>query len=190
MKRKVLHIIGGMGRGGAPIFIINNLKYVDGTKLQFDFLCRKDNCAYDDIIKQHGGNIYIVPDFPRHLFSNFTQTLRFFREHASEYEALHVHANALFYILPLILGKIYGVKKIILHSHNTQSNVGVLQSLHYINRLFVNVLSNVHLACGQEAGKWMFSNRPFEVMMLKCLNIVSRVERRLEENLEYRKMLI
>ena len=23
MKRKVLHIIGGMGRGGAPIFIIN-----------------------------------------------------------------------------------------------------------------------------------------------------------------------
>ena len=164
MKRKVLHIIGGMGRGGAPIFIINNLKYVDGTKLQFDFLCRKDNCAYDDIIKQHGGNIYIVPDFPRHLFSNFTQTLRFFREHASEYEALHVHANALFYILPLILGKIYGVKKIILHSHNTQSNVGVLQSLHYINRLFVNVLSNVHLACGQEAGKWMFSNRPFEVI--------------------------
>ena len=51
MKKKVLHIIGGMGRGGAPIFIINNLKYVDDTKLQFDFLCRKDNCAYDEIVQ-------------------------------------------------------------------------------------------------------------------------------------------
>lgn len=146
------------------MIIVNNLKYVDDTKLQFDFLCRKDNCAYDDIIKQHGGNIYIVPDFPRHLFSNFTQTLRFFREHASEYEALHVHANALYYILPLILGKIYSIKKIILHSHNTQSNIGVLQPLHYINRLFVHALSNVHLACGQEAGKWMYCNKPFEVI--------------------------
>lgn len=92
MKKKVLHIIGGMGRGGAPIFIINNLKYVDDTKLQFDFLCRKDNCAYDDIIKQHGGNIYIVPDFPRHLFSNFTQTLRFL-------ENMHLNMRPCMYTL-------------------------------------------------------------------------------------------
>lgn len=164
MKKKVLHVIGGMGRGGAPIFIVNNLKYIDDAKLQFDFLCRKDNCAYNDIIRQHGGNIYVVPEFPRHFFSNFIQTLQFFRKHAFEYEALHVHANALYYILPLILGKIYGIKKIILHSHNTQSNVGVLRPLHYINRLFVDVLSNIHLACGQEAGKWMYCNRPFEVI--------------------------
>lgn len=68
MKKKVLHIIGGMGRGGAPVFIINNLKYVDDTKLQFDFLCRKDNCAYNDIIRQLGGKIYIVPDFPAPFF--------------------------------------------------------------------------------------------------------------------------
>lgn len=163
-RTKVLHVIGGMGRGGAPIFIINNLRYIDDTKIQFDFLCRKNNSAYNDIIKKHGGNIYVVPEFPRHLWSNFVQTCSFFKKHGKEYDVVHLHANALYYILPLILGKIYGIKKIILHSHNTQSNVGVLQPLHYFNRLFVDLLSNIHLACGKEAGKWMYSSRPFEVI--------------------------
>ena len=113
MKKKVLHVIGGMGRGGAPIFIINNLKQIDKSKLQFDFLCRKDNCAYNEVIQEHDGNVFVVPDFPRHLFSNFIQTFNFFKKHASEYEAIHVHANALYYILPLILGKIFCVKKLL-----------------------------------------------------------------------------
>lgn len=163
-KKKILHVIGGMGRGGAPIFIVNNLQHIDVQLLQFDFLCRKDNCSYYETIQAHGGNVIIVPPFPSRLFSNFIKTYKFFKEHASEYEAIHVHANALYYILPFIFGKWFGIKKLILHSHNTKSNIGIMTPLHYFNRLFVDKLANVHLACGQEAGRWMYQDRPFEVI--------------------------
>ena len=92
MKRKVLHIIGGMGWGGAPIFIINNLKYVDGTKLQFDFLCRKDNCAYDDIIKQHGVIFILFQTFRAIFF----QTLL---KHSGSLENMHLNMRPCMYML-------------------------------------------------------------------------------------------
>lgn len=116
---------------------------IDGQKVQFDFLVRKDNCAFNETIEKHGGHVFVVAGFPGHLIANYKQTLKFFQERGHEYEAVHVHANALYYILPLILGKRYGIKKLILHSHNTQSNVCLLQPLHYMNKLFVDKLANV-----------------------------------------------
>lgn len=164
MKTKVLHVIGGMGRGGAPSFIINNLLKIDSDKVQFDFLVRNNNCAFNDIIQAKGGRVYVVPSFPRHLLSNFSQTLKFFREHGKEYDVVHVHANALYYILPLLLAKIFNIPRVVLHSHNTMSNVPALRFLHYLNKLYVSSLANVFLACGEEAGRWMFGNRNFEVI--------------------------
>ena len=164
MKTKVLHVIGGMGRGGAPSFIINNLQVIDTNKVQFDFLVRNDNCAFTDIIESKGGRLFVVPSFPRHLFSNFIETLKVFRKYGKGYDVIHVHANALYYTLPLLLAKFYGVKKIILHSHNTQSNVSYLRFLHYINKKIVSRLANIFLACGEKAGHWMYGSKSFEVI--------------------------
>ncbi len=161
---KVLHVIGGMGRGGAPSFIINNLKKTDTNKIQFDFLVRKNNCVFTDVIEEKGGRVFEVPVFPKRMLGNYLETKAFFKEHANEYQAVHVHANALIYILPLILAKKYGIKKIILHSHNTQSNAGLGKPIHYFNRLFVSKLANVFLACGIDAGKWMYGNNAYEVI--------------------------
>ncbi len=161
---KVLHVIGGMGRGGAPSFIINNLKKIDTSKIQFDFLVRNNNCVFTDIIEDKGGHVFVVPAFPQHLLGNYKQTRAFFKEHANEYQAVHVHANALIYILPLILAKKHGIRKIILHSHNTQSNAGFGKYIHCFNRLFVSKLANVFLACGIDAGKWMYGDKKYEVI--------------------------
>ena len=140
MKTRVLHVIGGMGRGGAPSFVINNLLRMDSSKIQFDFLVRNNNCVFTDIIEKKGGRLFEVPSFPKHLISNYRETLNVFKKYGKEYDAIHVHANALYYILPLLLAKKWGIKKIILHSHNTQSNVGIMQPLHYLNKLFVTKL--------------------------------------------------
>lgn len=189
MKVKVLHVIGGMGRGGAPSFIINNLMKMDCSKIQFDFLVRNNNCVFTDIIESKGGRVFEVPAFPRYLVKNYKATVDFFAKHGAEYDVMHVHANALYYILPLLLAKKVGIKKIILHSHNTQSNVHFLQPLHYLNKIFVSQLANVFLACGKEAGKWMFGNQPFEVINNAvdttkfAFNDLSRSEIRTELNI-------
>lgn len=161
---KVLHVIGGMGRGGAPSFIINNLKKTDTSKIQFDFLVRNNNCVFTDYIEEKGGRVFEVPNFPRHLIANYKETKKVFLEHGQEYDVVHVHANALIYILPLLFAKKCGIKKIILHSHNTQSNIGLAKPLHLFNRMFVSKLANFFLACGKDAGKWMFGNKSYEVV--------------------------
>lgn len=164
MKIKILHVIGGMGRGGAPSFVINNLLKMDSNKIQFDFLVRNNNCVFTDLIEKKGGRVYEVPSFPKHLISNYRKTFIFFSRIGRNYDVVHVHANALYYILPLLLAKKYRIKKIILHSHNTRSNVSIIHPLHYLNKLFVSKFANIFLACGEEAGHWMFGNKPFEVI--------------------------
>ena len=164
MKTKVLHVLGGMGRGGAPSFIINNLLRLNPHEIQFDFLVRKDNCAFNDEIESRGGRIFVVSPFPKNIWKNYKETKKFFQKYGKEYDAIHIHANALYYILPFILAKKAGIKKIILHSHNTQSNVSFLQPIHYLNKFFVSYFANIFLACGKQAGKWMYNDKHFEVI--------------------------
>lgn len=183
MKTKVLHVLGGMGRGGAPSFVINNLLRLNPEEIQFDFLVRKDNCAFHDEIESRGGRIFIVAPFPKNIWKNYKETKRVFQKYGEEYDAIHVHANALYYILPLLLAKKWRVKKIILHSHNTQSNVGLMKPLHYLNKMFVSKLANVFLACGEEAGHWMYGDRQFEVIN----NAVDT--QKFAYNEEFRKMI-
>ncbi len=164
MKIKILHILGGMGRGGAPSFIINNMLKTDNNHVQYDFLVRKDNCAFNEVILKHGGNVYIVPEFPKKFISNYFKTKKFFVEHKGEYAAVHIHANALLYMLPIRLAiKKWGCK-VIIHSHNTQSNVHGAALIHKINRRFFLPASCIRLACGQKAGRWMYGDKTFTVI--------------------------
>lgn len=163
-KKKILHVLGGMGRGGAPSFIINNMLKMDSHEFQFDFLVRKDNCAFYKEIEAHGGEVYVVPDFPKHLVQNIKETVGFFDKHFGEYHVVHIHANALLYMLPIRLATKKWNCKVIIHSHNTQSNVSALSFLHYFNRKFSIPKECLRLACGKEAGKWMFGDREFEVV--------------------------
>ena len=162
---RVLHVIGGMGLGGgAPSFLINNMPLLANCGVFFDFLIRKDNCCYNNEIKKNGGNVYVMPDYPKHYFKNIKETKKFFKANASLYDCVHIHANALLYTLPVFLSRKYKIKKIIIHSHNTKTNVPLLKLLHFINRAIVLKDDIVCIACGKEAGKWMFGRRPFTII--------------------------
>lgn len=163
-RNKVLHVLGGMGRGGAPSFIINNMKKTNAHKLEYDFLVRKDNCAFNEEIKEHGGKIFIVPEFPQKLIANYIETRKFFKEHKGEYIAVHIHANALLYMLPIRLAITEWNCKVIVHSHNTQSNIKGLSYIHKFNRRFRLPDNCIRLACGKEAGRWMYGDKSFEVI--------------------------
>lgn len=161
---KVLHVLGGMGRGGAPSFVINNMMKMDSDLIVFDFLVRKDNCAFSREIKAQGGKVFTVSEFPRHIIKNYIETRNFFKSHVGEYDIVHIHANALLYILPIWLAKKYWKCKIIIHSHNTTSNLRWVSWIHFINQLLFLRPEYVRLACSQEAGKWMFGKRAFQII--------------------------
>jgi glycosyltransferase involved in cell wall biosynthesis len=164
MSEKVLQVVGGIDRGGATIFITNNLKYNDNNKITYDFLIRQDYSAYRSLIEASGGTVYVMPEFPKRFIKNWIETKHFFKNNAGKYSAIHVHANALLYMLPLKLAKKYGIKVRIIHSHNTKANKPIYGIIHKYNVKRVHKYANVFYACGMLAGKWMFKDKNFEVI--------------------------
>ncbi|MDG3045264.1 hypothetical protein OE903_20645 [Bacillus sp. B6(2022)] len=67
--KRVLHVVGGMNRGGAETMIMNIYRAIDRNVLQFDFIThREDVCDYDEEIRQLGGRIFMsqVLEHPLH----------------------------------------------------------------------------------------------------------------------------
>jgi len=154
---RILHVITGMGSGGAEMMIMNWYRNIDRSKVQFDFLLRSPENIYAEEIESMGGRVYYTSTYPRHYFRNKRETKRFFKEHASEYAAIHVHCNALLYVNVFGIAKKYGIKTRIIHSHNTQARNRVFGLVHKLNKRRVQRMATHLFACSGEAGEWAFS---------------------------------
>ncbi|MCI1135679.1 glycosyltransferase [Enterococcus gallinarum] len=157
MKR-VLHILNGLGTGGAESFIMNVYRNIDRNEFQFDFLIRSNegNILVDEIT-QLGGKVIIAPNFPRNVFKNKKFMKKFFDEEIEKYNFVHIHANSLVYYLPINLLLKKKFKNIILHSHNTQPEKKYMNFIHFINRHRLNNKTVRRIACSQSAGEWLYN---------------------------------
>lgn len=160
---RVLHVIDGMGSGGAEAFIMNLYRNIDRTKVQFDFLLRNKEDMHFDEIQSLGGRIFMTAPFPRHAWQNYIETRAFFAKH-EEYAIIHVHGNALIYMTALFLAKRAGVPCRIMHSHNTQARKPVYRLIHECNKLFIHRLATAQLSCSETAGEWMFNGHSYTVV--------------------------
>lgn len=160
-KQKVLHVLGGFNYGGAEQFLLNLYQCSDRDRLQYDALTRSEATEQTNAFIRLGGQVYVTSCFPRHIVRNFCDVKNFLKNYNADYEAIHIHANALIYIVPIVLAKHYGFKKIILHSHNTKAARGA--ALHYLNRWCLKYV-DIYLACGKQAGHWMFGERKYNLI--------------------------
>ena len=160
---RVLHVITGMGSGGAESLIMNIFRNIDRDKIMFDFLLRSNENIYKEEIENLGGKIYTTSTYPKHILKNYKETKTFFNTH-KEYDIVHVHGNAFIYITPLILATKNNLKCRIMHSHNTNTRKPYYRIIHEFNKLFIDKLCTNYLACSNEAGKWMFNSRKFKII--------------------------
>lgn len=151
---RILHIIAGMGSGGAEHIIMEWYRRIDRTKYQFDFLIRSNENIYMDEIRSLGGHVYCAPRFPQECIENYKYTKALLEK--KKYRIIHVHANALIYIYPLIEAKKNEIPCRIMHSHNTNTASPLFFPIHQMNKCRIKQLANVRLACSNAAGKWMF----------------------------------
>lgn len=161
---RVLHIITGMGSGGAEAYIMNMYRNIDRQKIQFDFLLRSREIIYEEEIKELGGRIYYTSEFPRHFIRNRREVIKFFSEH-KEYNIIHVHGNALIYMTALKIAKKHGIQCRIMHSHNTDTMRPAFRILHNFNKSRIRKYATDYFACSDAAGKWMFPDDNYIVRM-------------------------
>lgn len=154
---RVLHVIAGMGSGGAESFLMNMCRHMDRDKIQFDFLLRSNENIYFDELNSLGCRVYYTAPFPRHWLKNILQTWRIIKQ--NQYKIIHVHANALLYVFPLMIAKKLGVPCRIMHSHSTFMLYSKARIIHDYNKRRIHEIATDCFACSERAGKWMYGDR-------------------------------
>lgn len=111
---RILHVAGGMNRGGAETWLMHILRRVDPVDFHMDFLVHTlEPCAYDDEIRDLGSLVIPCMNYrhPIQYARNFRRVLREF----GPYDILHSHVH--YYTgFVLLLGHLAGVQTLIAHS--------------------------------------------------------------------------
>ena len=156
---RVLQVIGGMNRAGAETMIMNTYRAIDREKIQFDFLVYSDKKQdYEDEILSLGGRVIRVSvKNPLEYISKIDDVINKY----GPYIAIHAHTlhNNAFAMLAAKRHK--GVVRIS-HSHTTRNQVitsGVKRVYESLTKIIIKKESQVWLACGEEAGLYLFGER-------------------------------
>ena len=160
--KKVLVVVNGLVMGGisSVIFSYYNAIYnLPKNDIKIDFAsCEPVEKKYRDYIENGRSKLYIT-NKNKNPIKYIKDILTIVKK--GRYDIVHVHGNSTL-ILPDLLGaKIGGAKCIIAHSHNTTCSNLLLNEL---LRPFFNHLYTDALACGEDAGRWMFKKKPFIVL--------------------------
>lgn len=160
---RILQIIGSMGAGGAETMIMNWYRGIDRTKVQFDFLVhhQAESC-YEEEIRKLGGNIYHLSFADDHNLFKYKKDLKqFFDEH--KYKIVHGHHSSygMFY---LKAAKDAGVSVRISHSHIASYSRTMQGYIFFILSRRYHKYANVHFACSNAAGKYMYGEKPYTVI--------------------------
>ena len=158
MKYKILHIVGGMGKGGTETMLMNIYRKIDRNKIQFDFLyTTNEETYYDKEIKKLGGNILRIDSLNIFKINKMGNQIYDCINRNGPYQAIHAHT--LFNCgIAMRAAKKSGVDIRISHSHTTADNeVGLARKI-YISLMRKLILDNSTnlLACSDLAGEYLF----------------------------------
>lgn len=125
---RILHVVGGMNRGGVETWLMHVLRHIDRDRFQMDFLVHTEKpCPYDDEARALGSKIIpcLSPSKPWLYGRNFKRILREY----GPYDIVHSHVHH-FSGYVLYLAKQAGVPIRIAHSHNDTSAIDAKAGLH------------------------------------------------------------
>ncbi|MBD5523043.1 MAG: glycosyltransferase family 1 protein [Lachnospiraceae bacterium] len=195
---RVLHVLGGVGLGGAESRIMDLYRQMDRNEIQFDFLVHSEAMNwsissamnrsiseavnqrkpefYDEEILSLGGHIYVLPKFKVYNYLSYRKAVRdFFRQH-HEFRVVQGHMTSTAGIY-LPIAKKYGIPVTVAHARNA----GVVKGLKGIaTRFFRRGLAqkaDCCFACSKLAGEDVFGKAAMDEGRVKIIyNAIDAVE--------------
>lgn len=161
-KFKILTITtSGLGRKeGISTLILDYYSNFDKERFQLDIVASGEyNYELVTEFQEIGVNVRCLPS-RRISVIKYVESLSKLLKN-EKYDAVYLHGSSAIMCIELILARIYGVKIRIVHSHNTTCDHKradkILRPIFYRNY-------TTALACGTEAGKWLYGKRPFDII--------------------------
>ena len=156
--KKVL--IFGMTKnyGGIESVLMNYCRNFNRKNLEIDFLCNDEHIAYEDEIKKMGSKIYRVPSRRGNCLEYNKKMKYLFKNIFKKYDTIWVNLCNLANIDYLIYAKKYGIKKRIIHCHNSDNMGSFIKALHKLNKAILPLYATDFWSCSDEASPWFYSD--------------------------------
>ncbi len=159
---RVLHVVGGMDRGGVETWLVQVLRHMDPARIRMDFLVNTDrDCAFDEEIEALGSRIHRCVRY-RRPWRYVPALLRILRDHGP-YDVVHSHVH-FFSGFVLAVAKRAGVRGRIAHSHTTAPDAEARPRLYrrpyrWLAARLIRANSTLGLAASAPAATALFGSR-------------------------------
>ena len=160
---KTVVIKTSLGYNGVAQVTMNNYSWSCVKDVQRVFITSdlESKCRTDYLKTILSNNDQIV--FISHLSNGL---MKYFRNYKSifknkDVDTLYLNVSSATVFVDVIIAKLFGIKRIIIHSHNSSSKN---RMVHYFLRFWLSFCSIERIACSTLAGNWMFKNKPFKII--------------------------
>lgn len=150
--------------GGIESYLINYYRNINPQKIQFDFLCNTHKqIAYENELIKLGGRVLHITARSDNYKRYKNELEKVFKNHALEWDAIYVNVCSLANIDYLKIAKKYGIKRRIIHSHNSQNmDSWFRELLHYWNKKQIEKYATDFWACSSDAAKYFYKKETIE----------------------------
>lgn len=147
--------------GGIESVLYNYVMNSNQTKIVFDFISTFASIPREKELQRHGCKVTHIIDRRTNYLQYRSELDQYMKKHAHEYDAVWLNDCMFANIDILKLAKKYGVKKRIIHAHNSNSLGGGLSRMirHKINVKLLPLYATDYWACSQLAGEWSYPNK-------------------------------
>lgn len=164
--KKILHVVGAMNIGGAETFLMNVLRNINRDEYEFIFLCYiEGDYDYAEELNRLGCKVLRIPD------TRITNPLGFVKqiENMIIKEKINiVHSHVDFTSgYAMLAAKNAGINMRIAHAHSASVTRSMNLLRHgwlKILRWLMNHYATERIACGEDAGKFMFGSNTFQII--------------------------
>lgn len=160
--KKIIHFSLANFKGGITQYILNNWKYIDRSKFQFDVVTFGEKLDFQEELEKDGCKVFYVKNRAEDNLEDFRKEIS--QIFLNNYDIVHLHTS---YWKSFELEKIAkqaGIPKIIVHSHNTgvfdDNGREEKEIQHYKLRekLTLNIATD-YWACSKMAAEWLYADK-------------------------------
>ena len=157
---RVLQIGMSDNLGGIETYLIQQFRALNKDKIIYDFtdITQTGQICFAEEIKKYA-KIYKFCSRRKNPLLHYWQWIRFLQQNKNRYTAIVLNADSLYYVFPLLVGKLFNIPHRIIHSHNSgfQIKPGFFRKLLInFNKCIVTFCATDYWACSEKAAEWMF----------------------------------
>lgn len=163
--KKVLIFGMTFNPGGVENVIMNYYRNINRKNIQFDFLCNCENICYEEEILKGNSKIFKITPKSKNFKKYKKEIKNFFKKNSKKYDCIWINVCNLNNIDYLILAKKYGIKKRIVHAHNSQSMEQNFKEkiknkiLHNLNKYRIEKYATDFWSCSESSSRYFYTNK-------------------------------